>query len=100
MFIEFVYILLVGFEAPFLLKNGFSSDFLQGFSSNGNRFLNSKPFVLESEEYLDEKEAPIRPLEVPYQSRSERRIEEFAKSPISSLNFSANIMNLRSSRKC
>ncbi|KAL2492803.1 putative beta-1 [Abeliophyllum distichum] len=95
MFIGFVYILLVGFEVPFLLKNGFSSDSLQGFSSSGNRFLNSKPFVLESEEYLDEKEAPIRPFHVPYQSRPERRIEEFAKSPtLSRLNFSAGIMNL------
>ncbi|KAL2553849.1 Organic cation/carnitine transporter 7 [Forsythia ovata] len=68
---------------------------LQGFSSSDNRFLNSKPFVLESDECLDEKEAPIRPLNVPYQSRSERIIEEFAKSPLSSLNFSAGIMNLR-----
>ncbi|CAI9757458.1 unnamed protein product [Fraxinus pennsylvanica] len=94
MFIGFLYVLLVGFEVPFLLKNGFDSDFHEGFFSNGSWFLNFKPFVLESGEYLDEKDAPIRPLDVPYQSRPERRINEFAKSPLSSLNFSAGIMNL------
>lgn len=56
--------------------------------------MNFKPFVLESGEYLDEKDAPIRPFDVPYQSRLERRINEFAKSLLSSLNFSAGIMNL------
>ncbi|KAI3464014.1 hypothetical protein Pfo_020677 [Paulownia fortunei] len=90
-----LYILLVVFEVPFVLKNGLSSVSQEGLFSNSNGFLNSKPFVLESEENLEEKEAPLRPLDVPYKSRPERKIKELAKTRLSSLNFSAGIVSLR-----
>ncbi|KAI3454600.1 hypothetical protein Pfo_011263 [Paulownia fortunei] len=89
-----LYILLVCFEVPFVFKNGFGSVSQEGLFSNSNGFLSSKPFLLESEENLEEKEAPVRPLDVPYQSIPERKIKEFVKTPLSSLNFTAGIVNL------
>ncbi|KAL2482485.1 putative beta-1 [Forsythia ovata] len=88
-FIGLFYIFLVSFEFPFIFKNGFGSVSQEEFSGNGNGRSNSKAFVLESEENLEEKDAPIRPLDVPYQSKPERRIEELVKSRVSSLNLSA-----------
>lgn len=79
------YILFVSFEVPFVFKNGLGSVSQEGLFSNSNGVLNSKP--LESEENLEEKEAPVRPLDVPYESRPER-------TPFSSLNFTAGIVNL------
>lgn len=90
------YLLFVSVEVPFVFKNGFSSVSEEELFSNSNGFSNSKPLVLESEENLEEKEAPIRPLDLPYQSTStaERKIKVFAKTPLSSLNFTAGIVNL------
>ncbi|KAK4437128.1 Hydroxyproline O-galactosyltransferase GALT6 [Sesamum alatum] len=81
------YILFMGFEVPFVLKNGLGSVSQEGLFSNGNGLLNSKALALDSEENLEEKEAPVRPLDVPYKSRPER-------TPFSSLNFTAGIVNL------
>ncbi|XP_073016496.1 hydroxyproline O-galactosyltransferase GALT6-like [Primulina eburnea] len=89
-----LYLLLVGFEVPFVYRNGFSLVSQTDFSSGENAgFLNSKHFMLESEENLEEKEAPIRSVDIQYHSRPERRIKELTKTPLSSLNFSAGILN-------
>ncbi|XP_075505035.1 hydroxyproline O-galactosyltransferase GALT6-like [Primulina tabacum] len=85
-----LYILLVSFEAPFLFDNGFSSVSFEGFSNNGYGLLNPKTFVLESAENLEEKVAPVRPLDnVPQLDRPERIITEFSQTFVSGLNFSA-----------
>ncbi|XP_075503411.1 hydroxyproline O-galactosyltransferase GALT6-like [Primulina tabacum] len=89
-----LYLLLVGFEVPFVYQNGFSLVSETDFTSSGNGgFLNSKPFMLESEENLEEKVAPARPVDIPYHSRPDRRIIELAKTPLSSLNFNGGILN-------
>ncbi|KZV31263.1 putative beta-1,3-galactosyltransferase 19 [Dorcoceras hygrometricum] len=89
-----LYLLLVGFEVPFVYRNGFSLVSQAEFSGSGNGgFLNSKPFMLESEENVEEKEAPIRPVDIAQHSRHERRIKELATTPLSSLNFEAGILN-------
>ncbi|KAK6148482.1 hypothetical protein DH2020_019394 [Rehmannia glutinosa] len=85
-----LYILLVCFEVPFVFKNGLSSVSQEGLFSNSNGFLSSKPSLLESEENLEEKEAPVRPLDVPYQSN----VKEFSRTPLSRLDFTAGIVNL------
>ncbi|KAK4485713.1 hypothetical protein RD792_008359 [Penstemon davidsonii] len=86
------YLLLVSLEVPFVLKNGFASVSQENLFSTSS---NSKPFLLESAENLEEKEAPIRPLDVvPHQSRPERKIKQFPKNPLSTLNFTAGIVNL------
>lgn len=81
------YILFVCCEFPFLFKNGEKM-----FTSNDG-FFNSKPFLLESEENLEEKEAPLRPVDFAYQSVADGRIREFARHPLSGLNFTAGIAN-------
>ncbi|KAL6493597.1 hypothetical protein OROGR_032376 [Orobanche gracilis] len=91
----FLYILFVCFEVPFVFKNGFSLVSQEGLfsSSNKNGFLNSKPFVLESEESTEDKDAPLRPLDLPYRSIPERKIKEISLAPLSRLNFTAGIHN-------
>ncbi|KAL8464903.1 hypothetical protein ACS0TY_034403 [Phlomoides rotata] len=88
------YLLFVSVEVPLVFKKGFNSVSEEELFSNSNGFSNSKP--LESEENLEEKEAPIRPLDFPYESTStaERRIKGFSKTPLSNLNFTAGIVNL------
>ncbi|KAL3819343.1 hypothetical protein ACJIZ3_005248 [Penstemon smallii] len=86
------YLLLVSFEVPFVLRNGFASVSQENLFSTSS---NSKPFLLESAENLEEKEAPIRPLDVvPHQSRPDRKIKQFPQNPLSTLNFTAGIVNL------
>ncbi|MCD7448201.1 Hydroxyproline O-galactosyltransferase galt6 [Datura stramonium] len=89
------YILLVGLEVPFVFRNGFSLVSQDGFGTG--QF--SKSFVLDSEEELEEKEAPNRPLDVPLlvpsQSKPERKIREI-KSPLSSLVFDGSYVNMTS----
>ncbi|KAL2462910.1 putative beta-1 [Forsythia ovata] len=96
-FVAFLYMLLVSFEVPFVFNNGFGSVSQEGILNSNNGFLNYKPFVLESEENLEEKVAPIRPLDVrstvSHHSKHERKIQEFVRTPLSSLNFSAGIVN-------
>ncbi|KAK4394574.1 Hydroxyproline O-galactosyltransferase GALT6 [Sesamum angolense] len=81
------YILFMSFEVPFVFKNGLGSVSQEGLFSGANGLLNPKAFALDSEENLEEKEAPVRPLDVPYKSRPERKL-------FSSLNFTAGIVNL------
>lgn len=96
-FVAFLHMLLVSFEVPFVFKNGFGSVSQEGILNSNNEFLNYMPFVLESEENLEVKEAPIRPHDVPSEvsnhSKHERKIQEFVRIPLSSLNFSAGIVN-------
>lgn len=68
-----------------MFKNGLYSVSQEGFHSSGNGFLNSK-FVMED---LEVREAPIRPLDVPFQSRKQREIRGLAKKLLSGLNFTA-----------
>ncbi|KAL6559448.1 Hydroxyproline O-galactosyltransferase galt6 [Orobanche gracilis] len=93
----FLYILFVCFEVPFVFKNGFSLVSQEGLfsssSSSNNGLLNSKPFVLESEESTEDKDAPLRPLDLPYRLIPERKIKEISRAPLSSLNFTAGIHN-------
>ncbi|OIT33434.1 PREDICTED: hydroxyproline O-galactosyltransferase GALT6-like [Nicotiana attenuata] len=97
-FIGFLYVVLVGFEVPFVFRNGFSLVSQDGFGTG--QF--SKSFVLDSEEELAEKKAPIRPLfDVPLQvppiqsSKPERNIREI-KNPLSSLVFDGSFVNMTS----
>ncbi|CAA0826792.1 Probable beta-1-3-galactosyltransferase 19 [Striga hermonthica] len=90
-----LYIILVCFEVPFVFKNGFSSVSQEGLlfsSGSSNGILSTKPFLLESEEDTEEKEAPVRPLDLPYRS-PERKIRETLQSPLSRLNLTAGIAN-------
>ncbi|XP_018622240.1 hydroxyproline O-galactosyltransferase GALT6 isoform X2 [Nicotiana tomentosiformis] len=101
-FIGLVYVLMVGFEVPFVFKTGFSlvSKEGEGFA---NRHLNSKAFVLESEEDVEEKKAPNRPLDVPLRvgisnqsnSRPERKIREMH-TLLSNLVFDGSSVNMNS----
>ncbi|KAJ8536425.1 hypothetical protein K7X08_034826 [Anisodus acutangulus] len=94
-FIGLVYVIMVGLEVPFVFKTGFSLVSQEGFA---NRHLNSKTFVLESEDYV-EKNAPNRPLDVPFrvsgQPRPERKIRE-VHSLLSNLLFDGNSVNVNS----
>ncbi|XAR65433.1 Galactosylxylosylprotein 3-beta-galactosyltransferase [Bertholletia excelsa] len=76
-----LYMFMVSLEVPFVFKTGFSAvakEGLNGFFSDPI----SRPVVLESGEELGEKEAPVRPLNVPLkafsnlpsESNPERRI--------------------------
>ncbi|CAA2989100.1 hydroxyproline O-galactosyltransferase GALT6-like [Olea europaea subsp. europaea] len=87
-FIGILYIFLVSFEFPFIFEYGFDSVSQEGFSGKSNGLPKSNS-MLESEENLDEKDARNRPLDVPYQSKPERRNKELVKSRVSSLNLSA-----------
>ncbi|XP_009760711.1 hydroxyproline O-galactosyltransferase GALT6 isoform X1 [Nicotiana tabacum] len=101
-FIGLVYVLMVGLEVPFVFKTGFSlvSKEGEGFA---NRHLNSKTFVLESEEDEEEKKAPNRPLDVPLRvgisnqsnSRPERKIRELH-TLLSNLVFDGSSVNMNS----
>ncbi|KAF5758519.1 putative galactosylxylosylprotein 3-beta-galactosyltransferase [Helianthus annuus] len=74
-FVGFLYLIMVGLEAPFVSKiatqedDESSSFFTDKFSTN---------YALESEQELQEKEAPIRPLNVP---------QIVAKTPLNSIRF-------------
>ncbi|CAA3028454.1 hydroxyproline O-galactosyltransferase GALT6-like [Olea europaea subsp. europaea] len=87
-FIGLFYIFLVSFEFPLIFESRFGSVSREEFSSNNNgRSISNS--MLESDENLEEKDAPIRPLHVPYQSKLEKRIKELVKSLMSSLTLSA-----------
>ncbi|XP_011087189.1 hydroxyproline O-galactosyltransferase GALT6 [Sesamum indicum] len=87
-----VYVLLVIYEVPFVLKYGLNSVAREGSLGNSHGFVNSKPVVMESEENLEEKEAPLRPLDIAYQSKPDRKIKEFTKKQLSGLNFTAGVV--------
>ncbi|CAN4086102.1 unnamed protein product [Withania somnifera] len=93
-FIGFVYVVMVGFEVPFVFKTGFSLVSQEGFRKT--RHLNSKTFVLESEEDVEERKAPNRPLDVPVRDlnvRPERKVRE-VKTLLSNLVFDGRLVNL------
>ncbi|KAH6758359.1 Galactosyltransferase family protein [Perilla frutescens var. frutescens] len=76
---------LVIFEVSYMFKRGLHPVSQEGLSSNSNGVSNSK-FVMEN---LEEREAPIRPFDVPYQARKRREIKGLAKNQLSGLNFTA-----------
>ncbi|KAK4375624.1 hypothetical protein RND71_006301 [Anisodus tanguticus] len=94
-FMGLCYVLLVGLEVPLVFKNGFSLVSQDGFGTG--QFSNS--FVLDSEEDLEEKDAPNRPIDVPLlvpsQFKNERKIREI-KSVLSSLVFDGSYVNMTS----
>lgn len=67
-----------------MLRNALYSVSQEGLHSS-NGFLNSE-FVMEN---LEGREAPIRPLDVPFESRKQREIKGLAKKLLSGLNFTA-----------
>ncbi|KAF8390323.1 hypothetical protein HHK36_024848 [Tetracentron sinense] len=85
--VGFLYIILMSLEIPFVFRSGFGA--VSG--ENFDEFLNdalSHPFKLDSEEEMEEKDAPIRPSKVPFmvsqgpfqpsqQRKPERRIGEY-----------------------
>ncbi|CAN4088179.1 unnamed protein product [Withania somnifera] len=94
-FIGFAYLVMVGLEVPFVFKTGLSLVSQDGLRKN--RHLNSRSFVLESEEDVEERKAPNRPLDVPVwvlnESRPERKSRE-AKTLLSNLVFDGRLTNL------
>ncbi|KAL7192086.1 hypothetical protein ACSBR2_024020 [Camellia fascicularis] len=101
--VGFLYVFMVTLEVPFVFRTGFSAVSQEGLNGFFNDAL-SRPLELQSEEELVEKEAPIRPLEVPLRDlnhqpsqsrRPERRVREY--KTLSSLNFENSVKN-RSSK--
>uniref|UniRef100_A0A5B6YLR8 Putative beta-1,3-galactosyltransferase 19 n=1 Tax=Davidia involucrata TaxID=16924 RepID=A0A5B6YLR8_DAVIN len=100
--VGFLYVFMVTLEVPFVFKTGFSAVTQEGLNGFFNDPL-SRPFKLQSEQELEEREAPIRPLKVPLrasnqpsQSQPERRTTEH--KTLSSLNFDASIVYNSSSK--
>ncbi|GMP33566.1 hypothetical protein CsSME_00006831 [Camellia sinensis var. sinensis] len=97
--VGFLYVFMVTLEVPFVFRTGFSAVSQEGLNGFFNDAL-SRPLELQSEEELVEKEAPIRPLEVPLRDlnhqpsqsrRPERRVREY--KTLSSLNFENSVKN-------
>ncbi|CAL5374744.1 unnamed protein product [Camellia sinensis] len=97
--VGFLYVFMVTLEVPFVFRTGFSAVSQEGLNGFFNDAL-SRPLELQSEEELVEKEAPIRPLEVPLRDlnhqpsqsrRPERRVREY--KTLSSLNFEKSVKN-------
>ncbi|KAL7604468.1 hydroxyproline O-galactosyltransferase GALT6 [Lactuca sativa] len=92
----FLYLLMVGLEVPFVSKIVSQEDESSVFFFSDK--FSKKPYALDSEEELQEKEAPIRPLnlpqiaaKIPVSSRHSRKIREF--KALSTLNFDINSLN-------
>lgn len=95
--VGFLYLILMSLEVPFVLKTGFAAVSQEGF----NGFLSdtmSRPFRLDSEEEIEEKEAPIRPQKMPFrisqgyeQPKPERRMKEY--KIVSGLRFDGSKFN-------
>jgi hypothetical protein len=91
-----LYFVMVSLEVPFVLRTGISSVNDESFHEFFNDAL-TRPLLLESEEELLEKEAPVRPLTLPRKvmnnqtsiSKSERRMIEY--KTLSSLDFDGGI---------
>ncbi|XP_057791948.1 hydroxyproline O-galactosyltransferase GALT6-like [Salvia miltiorrhiza] len=75
--------ILVIYEAAYMFKNGLYSVSQEGLYSNSNGFFLNSKLVMEN---LEWREAPIRPLDVPFRSRKHRGIP---KKLLSGLNFTA-----------
>ncbi|GFZ07767.1 Galactosyltransferase family protein [Actinidia rufa] len=88
--VGFLYIFMVALEIPFVFKTGFKAVTQEGFNSL------SRPFMLQSEEELEEREAPIRPLKDPLRASNRasnpgRRITELR--TVSNLRFDGSVLN-------
>ncbi|KAG9152833.1 hypothetical protein Leryth_017657 [Lithospermum erythrorhizon] len=99
-FLGFMYIVMVSFEVPFVFKAGFGSVVYQEHnflgSKNGN--FNSKHIArnpLDSEENLEEKEAPIRPLDVTYMLNNQTQEYTYRKiiGYVSNISFDGDVGN-------
>nr|GMC60444.1 hydroxyproline O-galactosyltransferase GALT6-like [Ipomoea batatas]GMD03415.1 hydroxyproline O-galactosyltransferase GALT6-like [Ipomoea batatas] len=99
-FMGLVYVIMVVLEVPFVFRTGFSSVYQEGFGNGGYLSSSSRPEVLDSEESLEEKEAPNRPLDVafrvPTDSWPERRIKELPNHPLSTLVLDGSFSNVSS----
>lgn len=104
--VVFLYLLIITFEIPLVFRKGFSSVPFEGFSEVFTDTL-AKPFRLESEEDVEEKEAPIRPSDVPfrffgglsrplYDRTPKRHMREFKK--VSGLVFGENLFDNNKSK--
>lgn len=89
-FVGILYILMVSLELPFVFKTGFTAVSQDAFND-----VVSKPFILQSEEELQEKEAPIRPFNLPRKvlNRSSH-VNEY--KTLSRLNFDGIVVNTSS----
>lgn len=85
-----LYILMVSLEVPFVFKTGFSAVTQESFND-----ALSRPFLLQSEEELQEKEAPIRPLTLPRKVLNLTSEVKLYKT-LSSLNFDGIVANTNS----
>ncbi|GFZ12074.1 Galactosyltransferase family protein [Actinidia rufa] len=88
--VGFLYIFMVAVEVPFVFRTGFKAVAQEGLNSL------SRPFVLQSEEELGEREAPIRPLKDPLRASNRpsnpgRRITELR--TVSNLRFDGSVVN-------
>nr|GMC50643.1 hydroxyproline O-galactosyltransferase GALT6-like [Ipomoea batatas] len=83
-----VYLVLVSLEAPIVYKTGVRLVSPELF---GNGQLSSE--VLDSRENVEEKDAPNRPLDVPFPFPPERRIKELRNHPLSSIVFDDSFLN-------
>ncbi|KAL8091730.1 hydroxyproline O-galactosyltransferase GALT6-like [Apium graveolens] len=89
-FVGFLYVVMVSLEVPFVFKNGLSVVSQEGFND-----VVSRPFVLESEEELEEKVAPLRPFNQPRKVLNQSlHFKEFA--ILSRLNFDGIVVNTSS----
>ncbi|XP_057473148.1 hydroxyproline O-galactosyltransferase GALT6-like [Actinidia eriantha] len=85
---------MVAVEVPFVFRTGFKAVAQEGLNSL------SRPFMLQSEEELEEREAPIRPLKDPLRASNRpsnpgRRIAELR--TLSNLRFDGSVVNNSSS---
>ncbi|CAI9112397.1 OLC1v1012845C2 [Oldenlandia corymbosa var. corymbosa] len=89
------YMFLVFYEVPFVFTT-VSQEVRNGIGGGSSSSLNSKSFLLEIDENSGRKDAPVRPLDVPFRisddSKPERRVQEFT-HPLASLNFDLNAEN-------
>jgi hypothetical protein len=87
--VGFLYIIMVALEVPFVFETGFSAVSEDGLNDD----VLYRPFVLQSEEELEEKEAPVRPLkDARRESKPERRITEY--KSVSGLRFDGSVVNI------
>ncbi|KAK1433770.1 hypothetical protein QVD17_10687 [Tagetes erecta] len=93
-----LYLLMVVLEAPFVSKTVNQEDNDGSISFFFTDNVSTKPYVLDSEEELQEKKAPIRPLNVPQivaktpmNSRGFRKTREF--NSLSTLSFDVSSLN-------
>ncbi|KAI7985552.1 Hydroxyproline O-galactosyltransferase GALT6 [Camellia lanceoleosa] len=89
---------MVTLEVPFVFKTGFSAVTQESFDGFFFNEAKSQSFVLQSEEELEEKQAPIRPFKVPFnvsnqpsQSKPHSPIADY--KILSTLSFNTSVVN-------